>query len=147
MEGKELQEKILTLKNAFEEDFQQKKAAALLNNEELYARDYALHFMEMLLTENQEFEQIQKKYLEEVADLKSFISETNLSLENAFHFIETAYEGDQEMVLFITELTVRSHCSYYINRYGSEEYFKYNKELLLEERKIDLKGKISELDL
>ena len=51
------------------------------------------------------------------------------------------------MVLFVTELTVRSHCSYYISRYGSEEYFKYNKELLLEERKMDIKGKISELEL
>ena len=90
---------------------------------------------------------IQKAYMEKVAELKELIAHTNTSLQEAFRFIEQAYDGDQEMVLFVTELTVRSHCSYYISRYGSEEYFKYNKELLLEERKMDLKGKISELEL
>ncbi len=146
-EGKELQTKIQEEKRAYEEDFEQKKTAGSLNNEELYAKEFALNFLTGSILEEQNFSVIQKAYMEKVAELKELIAHTNTSLQEAFRFIEQAYDGDQEMVLFVTELTVRSHCSYYISRYGSEEYFKYNKELLLEERKMDLKGKISELEL
>lgn len=146
-ERKELQTKIQEEKRAYEEDFEQKKTAGSLNNEELYAKEFALNFLTGSILEEQDFSVIQKAYMEKVAELKELIAHTNISLHEAFRFIAQAYDGDQEMVLFVTELTVRSHCSYYISRYGSEEYFKYNKELLLEERKMDLKGKISELEL
>ncbi len=147
LEGKELSLEIRKEKNSYEEDFEERKIAGSLNNEEIYAKEFTLKFLSSILNEDQEFENIQSQYMKEVADLKSKTAATSDALENSFHFIEEAYDGDQEMVLFITELTIRSHCSYYVSRYGSEEYFKQNKELLLEERKMDLKGKISELDL
>lgn len=147
LEGKELSLEIRKEKNSYEEDFEQRKIAGSLNNEEIYAKEFTLKFLSNLLSEEQDFENIQSQYMKEVADLKSQVGAASNALQNSFHFIEEAYDDDQEMVLFITELTVRSHCSYYISRYGSEEYFKHNKELLLEEKEIDLKGEISELDL
>lgn len=146
-EGPDLQRKILEEKRAFEIQFEQEKMAGSLNNEEIYSREFTMQFLEELVDKNYDFAEIEKTYKKEVAQLKDSIKETSDALENSFEFIEEAYEGDQEMVLFVTELTVRTHCSYYVSRYDSDKYFKYNKELLLEERKIDLKEKISKLDL
>ncbi len=146
-EGPDLQRKIRDEKSDFEIQFEQEKMAGSLNKEETYSREYTLQFLRELADKDYDFAEIQKIYKKEVGRLKESIKETSEALENSFAFIEEAYEGDQEMVLFVTELTVRAHCSYYIGRYNSERYFKYNKELLLEERKMDLKEKISELEL
>jgi len=66
-------------------------------------------------------------------------------LSNAFHFIESAY-GDNEMLIFVTTLTENRSSAEFIATYGSKEYKKYNKNLLLYEREQDLMDKIQEMD-
>ena len=131
----------------YAENYEMDKKNNLLNNERLYAGNFTLNFLEGAINREEDFNKIQENYKKEVSQLKEFQKETSSSLKNIFHFIEKAYGKDQEMVYFMTELTVRSHISYYIDRYGSEEYFKYNDELLLDEKRSSLKNKISNLDL
>ena len=42
------------------------------------------------------------------------------------------------MVIFLTELTANYYSMNYIREYGSEEYYRYHKDLLLSERKEEL---------
>lgn len=65
------------------------------------------------------------------------------SLENAFTFMEDAFGEGQEMVIFITELTLDPDISAFISENGCERYFKYNKSLLIGSRRAEI---LAELD-
>lgn len=70
------------------------------------------------------------------------------NLSNAFKFCEEAFEtGSQELLILVTELTVSSYAAHFIGKYGCEEYFKHNKDMLFFERKKDILSEIEELDL
>ena len=63
------------------------------------------------------------------------IEKASAALENAFTFMEDAFGEGQEMVVFITELTMDPDASRFITENGCERYFKYNKTLLVGSRK------------
>ena len=67
-------------------------------------------------------------------------------MEAAFDFIRDAY-GENEMIIFVTSLTENRESAGYIGTYGSESYYKYNKELLLNDREDELVRKIRELEV
>lgn len=56
------------------------------------------------------------------------------ALENAFLFLEEAFGAGQEMIIFITELTAGYYSVRFISENGSEKYYRYNEELLFEEK-------------
>lgn len=64
-------------------------------------------------------------------------------LECAFDFCETAFGESQEMVVFITELTVNQYSAWFIGENGCDRYYKYNKGLLFHERQ---QGILTEMD-
>lgn len=66
-------------------------------------------------------------------------------LENAFNFVEEVFGNGQEMVILVAEMTTRYNCSKFISTFGSDSYFKYNKNILFYERKQNLIQKIDEL--
>jgi hypothetical protein len=51
------------------------------------------------------------------------------------------------MLILVTELTVSKSSSRFISMYGSEDYHKYNKLLMITERQQDMKESIKTLDL
>ena len=55
-------------------------------------------------------------------------------LDNAFAFLEEAFGAGQEMVIFITELTTNFYSVKFISENGSEKYYRYNAELLFDEK-------------
>lgn len=63
------------------------------------------------------------------------IKKASSALENAFTFMEEAFNEGQEMVVFITELTMDPDASRFITENGCERYFKYNKTLLVGSRR------------
>ena len=71
------------------------------------------------------------------------IKKASSSLENAFTFMEEAFGEGQEMVVFITELTMDPEASRFITENGCERYFKYNKTLLVGNRRAAI---LKELD-
>ena len=87
-----------------------------------------------------EFEKLTKK-------MKKEADQTGKKLFNAFGFCEEIFKEGQELLIFVTELTVNYYSASFISRYGCKEYFKHNKELLFYERQKDIIRNIELLDL
>ena len=65
------------------------------------------------------------------------------ALEAAFDFMEQAFAESQEMVVFVTELTLSPAAHAFITENGCERYFQYNKDLLLDHRKAALQQELA----
>lgn len=74
----------------------------------------------------------QRKRLEEAAEA------AEKALEYAFDFMEEAFEAGEEMVVFVTELTVSKTAAAFLADYHCERYLQYSKQLLIGSRKREL---------
>jgi hypothetical protein len=84
---------------------------------------------------------------EKHADLKEASQNTITELSNAFKFMEKCFGDGQEMLVFVTELTINDYTTSFISHYGCNEYFKHNKELLLYDRHKDIIREIEIFDI
>ena len=74
-----------------------------------------------------------------LSDVRDTAQQTaSAALEAAFDFMEQAFAESQEMVVFVTELTLSPAAHAFIAENGCERYFQYNKDLLLDHRKAAL---------
>ena len=96
---------------------------------------------------NASFALIKKVFDDKVKAMKDSSVEIGKKLSNAFKFLETAFGDGQEMLIFVTELTINRYTASFISRYGCPEYFKHNKELLLYERHKDIIREIEVLNI
>ena len=79
-----------------------------------------------------------------LADARDAAQErASAALEAAFDFMEQAFEESQEMVVFVTELTLSPAAHAFITETGCERYFQYNKDLLLDHRKAALQRELN----
>ena len=93
------------------------------------------------------FALIKKDYDTRLNSMKKRAETEGRALSNAFKFLEKVYGDGQEMLIFVTELTVNQNSAHFISRYGCPEYFAHNKELLFYERQKELIGQLEKLDL
>jgi hypothetical protein len=63
---------------------------------------------------------------------------TEQSLEYAFDFMEQAFEAGEEMVVFVTELTLQSASAMFLSEHTCERYMTYSERLLAGSRKAEL---------
>ncbi len=91
------------------------------------------------------FELVKKNFDQETRKRKESIAEASKTLEHVFEFMETAFGESQEMVIFVTELTVNYYSSKFIGTYGSDMYMKYNRSLLFEDRHKEILKEIDKL--
>lgn len=68
-------------------------------------------------------------------------------LNNVFMVCEDVFADGQEMLILVTELTISYYGAHFISRYGCEEYFKHNKELLFYERQKEIIAELESLEL
>lgn len=66
-------------------------------------------------------------------------------LTHAFDFMAKCFGEGQEMVIFLSELSADQRSVAFVNDCGNEAYFKYNKLLLLDERRSQLTQDIMQL--
>lgn len=59
-------------------------------------------------------------------------------VEYVFDFLEGAFGNSQEMVMFITELNSNSYSVSFLEGCECERYYRYNKELLFDEKRKDI---------
>lgn len=78
---------------------------------------------------------------------KTHVTAAKTALSNLFVFCEEAFGEGQELLILVTELTVSMFGTYFISRYGCEEYFKHNKELLFYEKQKEIIGQLETMDL
>ena len=67
-------------------------------------------------------------------------------LANAFDFCRKAFAGGQELLIFVTELSVNPHTAAFIARHGSADYAAHSKELLFYERHREIDAALAALD-
>ncbi len=95
----------------------------------------------------QGFEIIRQSYNARRKDYIERVNETDSKLDNMFCFAEEAFEGGQEMLIIVTELTRGFYTAHYISRHGCRKYFEHNKELLFYERQNEIIRIVENLDI
>ncbi len=93
------------------------------------------------------FRFLKERYDGQVARLKRETEETKGRLHALFSFVEEAFAEGNEMLVLVTELTVNSFSAQFIAAFGSEDYQRHNKELMLSERSRDIQAQIAALEL
>lgn len=93
------------------------------------------------------FELVKTRFDGEVADMKGAVSDVGDELHSMFEFVHRAFDEGNELLIVVTELTANKYSSRYISMYGSEDYHRYNKLLMISERHSDMVEKIKSLEL
>lgn len=88
--------------------------------------------------------QLSEAYNRLIDDVKADVEQKKKILRYYFDFISRAFgEESNEMLLGVTELTLSKSASKFLNAFGSEEYGKYSKLLMLDDRTDKLKEEVS----
>ncbi len=67
----------------------------------------------------------------------------NAALEHVFTFMENAFENGQEMVIFVTELTLNTDAVLFLAEHVNEKYLKYKDALLIGTKRAELLEELS----
>ena len=142
------------VKNRFGADVEAKKKAGLLSREELHLERQIFDVLEKYITdlkkENIQDGEIAFSLLRDWFNGEKQIYDNDFDrasgqLEYAFDFMESAFSGGQELVVFITELNTSSPAVSFLQEYSCERYYRYNKELLFRENTRDILERIRQL--
>ena len=68
-------------------------------------------------------------------------------LDNLFAVAENCWGEGKEILLILTELTADPDSVHFISSYGCDAYFRHNKNLLFNERDLEIEKEIKELDI
>ena len=128
-------------------EFDRSKKAGFLSRDEIKANEYIIEKLSKTHISSEKdadaafrealtgFECMRQE-LEKSEDLASE------QLENVFLFIEETIGAGQEMVVFVTELTLNSETAMFLSDNPSEKYLKYNSELLVGTKKEEILSKL-----
>ena len=137
-----------------EKQLENNKASGALTREERNYRYKAILFLHELAQKiegepspEKAFKVIKKEYNAKVKDLSKKTEDVKKKMANMFLFSEQVFGDGQEMLIIVTELTANRNSASFISRYGCEEYFRHNKDLLFYERQIDIRRQIEELGI
>ena len=75
------------------------------------------------------------------------VTTASKALDYSFTFMEDAFGEGQEMVIFVTELTMDPEISAFITENGCEKYFQYNKTLLVGSRRAAILNELNRDDI
>lgn len=76
--------------------------------------------------------------------MKQHAQEISAMLSNTFHFCDEVF-GEQEISIFMVELTANPYSAEFVSKYGCPEYFAHNKNLLIYERGLDIVKQIEQI--
>ena len=88
---------------------------------------------------------IGQRFDQENDRLDTAIDTASRQLEAAFDFMEAAFGESQEMVVFITELSVGRYSVWFLQNNDCPRYYMYNKTLLFEDREADIKEQLDQI--
>ena len=90
---------------------------------------------------------VKKDFDSIVAALKDDARQVREELSNMFRFCEEAFGEGQELFLITNNLTASDHGTMFISRYGCEEYFRHNKDLMLYDKEKEIDTILEEMSL
>lgn len=98
------------------------------------------------LSGNEAYACVKAMFELEVEKLEEQTESISKTLQNVFDFMEAAFGESQEMVAFITELNANYYSIWFIKENGSDQYYRYNKGLLFDERHKALTGQMDAME-
>ena len=90
---------------------------------------------------------VKKDFDSIIAALKDDARQVREELSNMFRFCEEAFGEGQELFLITNNLTASDHGTMFISRYGCEEYFRHNKDLMLYDKEKEIDTILEEMTL
>ncbi|MBR5047615.1 MAG: ATP-binding protein [Eubacterium sp.] len=84
------------------------------------------------------FMSVRTRFEHQTARREDSIRQAADALEYAFTFMEEAFGEGQEMVVFVTELTMNPKAAAFLAENGCERYYKYNRSLLIGTRRAEI---------
>lgn len=139
------------IKNSFAMELTGKKKAGLLSRDEEHGMRNVLETLEGYVLKlkkaevkegGQAFALIKGWFSSKKAGYDQEFDKTSSMLEYSFDFMESAFGGGQELVIFITELNAGYPAMNFLQQYFCERYHRYNKELLCHETARELLKRI-----
>ena len=88
---------------------------------------------------NEGFALLRERFGADSDRYEELFDEAGEALEHVFDFMEAAFAGSQELVLFVTELNTGAYSVHFLQDYECERYYQYNRDLLFsrEEEEIE----------
>ena len=139
---------------ACEEEMARRRNARMLDRESERVEKKAcmrLREMEKLLAVNEkregrkDFGLLKAAFDEAESRRKAEIADADRHLTNSFRFLSATFGEGQEIVLFLSELTAGYYSLKFVNECGNEAYYKYNRLLLLKDRREALQQEALQL--
>lgn len=84
------------------------------------------------------FEAAKTGFMAQQERLDEIANRTSKALEHVFDFLEQAFDRGQEMVIFVTELTLDTNAVLFLTEHMCERYMLYKDELLIGTRRAGL---------
>ena len=91
------------------------------------------------------FSLLRESFMKDRERLDTAAEKTSARLEYAFDFMEAAFGESQEMVYFITELSVSLYAMDFLKEHESPRYYRYNKSLLFDDAQAGIRRQLDEI--
>lgn len=121
----------------YEAALAQDRQAGLLSRRQIAARSRTaalLHQWRGLLNSGEPFAAVRVGFNAQVRCREETVGAASEALEHSFDFMETAFPDGQELVVFVTELTLGEDSARFIRENGCDRYYRYSQSLLLNSR-------------
>ncbi|MBQ8637867.1 MAG: AAA family ATPase [Lachnospiraceae bacterium] len=139
--------------NTLQEEQNRKAMANSLSSSQKREYQEAIHclrdYQEICVTapeKEKQFPMIKKKFDSQAKRHKKQVEASKDALEHVFRFVEAAWGEEQEMLLFMTNLTANAVSMEFIANWGSKSYFQHNQELLIYDVHGELQKQIEQLE-
>ena len=125
------------------DSFEQERKGNLLTARQIKNREWLFEQLKNAapapdLSPQQAFLAAKETFSQQRKTLEQTEQETDLALANAFDFMEHAFSCGQEMVVFVTDLTIGQESSAFLTEHPCDRYTKYMEQLLIGTRREQL---------
>jgi DNA polymerase III delta prime subunit len=131
--------------DSLEKELESQLEAGLVSRDDEKVKRLVIAALRDSMTSCNNLDSIKKWFNEREASRQDKMKSTGEHLTNSFEFLEETFgdseslSGSQEMVIFLTELSKAFYSLKFVRETGNEAFYKYNKILLLNDRKQELK--------
>ena len=116
----------------------------LLNEKLKETERYLAQIETVNIEETQLFTEAKKHFDRQCESLETLENKGIEALEHAFSFMEHAFSDGQEMVVFVTGLTITPEIAVFVSEHPNASYEKYKNELLIGTKRAELLTQIKE---
>ena len=145
---------LTALQDQMRDRLTRQKTAKMISREEEKISRSALGIMADLIREltlsrtgdsRQDFGLLKTRFQEMETARQERIRETGDHLTNTFSYLSSVFGEGQEMVIFLSELAAGYYSLKFVSECGNDAYYRYNKLLLLRDRREQLQADVMDL--